>query len=166
MSEDVAHPERDESWDSAERHETETERLDRNWGDLLQEIRVIQTGVQLLTGFLLTLPFQQRFTRLDETERAIYLATVVASILATIFLQAPISVHRGLFRRHERRATVLTAHRLAVVGLAFLALAVIGVTLIVFAVLHGLAAAAIAGAVAAVLITALWLVLPLALRDD
>ena len=60
---DVDHPERDQQWDRRERGETEVQRLDRNWNSLLQELRVVQTGVQLLTGFLLTLPFQQRLQR-------------------------------------------------------------------------------------------------------
>ena len=68
---DVDHPERDQQWDDRARSETATERLDRNWSSLLQELRVTQTGVQLLTGFLLTLPFQQRFDRLDALMRAV-----------------------------------------------------------------------------------------------
>ncbi|HZX54627.1 MAG TPA: DUF6328 family protein, partial [Ilumatobacteraceae bacterium] len=64
---------------------------------------MVQTGVQLLTGFLLTLPFQQKFATLSEGDRRVYLAAVSASILATGFLQAPVSVHRALFRRHRRK---------------------------------------------------------------
>ena len=86
---DVDHPERDQRWDHAARAETETERLDRNWCNLLQELRVAQTGVQLLTGFLLTLPFQPRFDRLDDTMRAVYVATVSCSVAATLALVAP-----------------------------------------------------------------------------
>ena len=88
-----------------------------NWSELLQELRVIQTGVQLLTGFLLTLPFQQRFTILGTGERAVYLATAASSIVATVFLQAPVVVHRFLFRRHQKAETVRLAHRLALVGM-------------------------------------------------
>src|ERR1700712_5741847 len=95
----------DDSWNAEERNETPTERLDRNWTDLLQELRVVQTGVQLLTGVLLTLPFQQKFSRLTDGERGIYLFAVAASILATGFLQAPVSVHRALFRKHRRKET-------------------------------------------------------------
>jgi tRNA uridine 5-carbamoylmethylation protein Kti12 len=71
---DVDEPERDQRWDSAAL-ETKTERLDRNWSSLLQELRVVQTGVQLLTGFLVTLPFQQRFDRLDDQMRTVYVTT-------------------------------------------------------------------------------------------
>ena len=77
---DVDHPEQDQGWDRDARSETETERLDRNWASLLQELRVAQTGVQLLTGFLLTLPFQQRFDLLDDDMRVVYLVTVGCSI--------------------------------------------------------------------------------------
>ena len=80
MSMDVDHPEDDQRWDRRERQETETERLDRNWASLLQELRVVQTGVQLLTGFLLTLPFQQRFDILDNGMQFVYLATVACSM--------------------------------------------------------------------------------------
>jgi Family of unknown function (DUF6328) len=75
MPMNVDHPEDDQRWDRRERQETETERLDRNWASLLQELRVVQTGVQLLTGFLLTLPFQQRFDILDDDMQVVYLAT-------------------------------------------------------------------------------------------
>ena len=70
----------DAEWDRDQRNETPTERLDRNWTDLLQELRVVQTGVQLLTGFLLTLPFQQRFAELTTFGRVLYLVTVAASV--------------------------------------------------------------------------------------
>jgi hypothetical protein len=80
-----AHPERDAGWDESARGESPAERLDRNWGDLVQELRVVQTGVQFLTGFLLTLPFQQRFTQLTGHQQALYLATVSTSVASTHF---------------------------------------------------------------------------------
>ena len=154
----------DASWDERERHETPTERLDRNWADLLQELRVTQTGVQFLTGFLLTLPFQSRFAALTSTERSIYLVTVSASVLATGFLVMPVSLHRVLFRRHARAEMVRTAHRAALAGLALLALAVVGVVEIVFAAISGAAAGWTSAVVAAVVLAGLWVVLPLRLR--
>ncbi|BBY13223.1 hypothetical protein MMARJ_39630 [Mycobacterium marseillense] len=84
----VDHPEDDQRWDRSQRGETEIERLDRNWNSLLQELRVVQTGVQLLTGFLLTLPFQQRFDVLSGPMRIVYLATVGCSVGATVLLIA------------------------------------------------------------------------------
>lgn len=126
MSGDIDHPEHDSAWDRSARRETDTERLDRNWTELLQELRVVQTGVQLLTGFLLTLPFQQRFTALSEYPRGVYLVTVALSVASTIFLIAPVSMHRAVFRQHARRALVSAGHRCALGGLALLSLAVMG----------------------------------------
>src|SRR5690348_10009919 len=123
---DVDHPERDQRWNDQARSETETQRLDRNWNSLLQELRVVQTGVQLLTAFLLTLPFQQRFDRLDATMRAVYLATVTFSVLSTLMLVAPVAMHRLLFRQHRIRVLVSASHRIAYVGLVFLGLALVG----------------------------------------
>jgi hypothetical protein len=149
-----------------DRHETPTERLDRNWGDLLQELRVVQTGVQLLTGFLLTLPFQQRFEQLSDAERDVYLGTVAAAILATAFLQAPVSLHRALFRRHRRAAQVRLAHRMAIVGMALLAIAIVGVTALIFSVVVGGWTGFVVGVIAVLVLGSLWLVVPLVLRDE
>jgi hypothetical protein len=147
-----------------DRDETPTERLDRNWNDLLQELRVVQTGVQLLTGFLLTLPFQQKFASLTEGDRRVYMAAVSASLLATGFLQAPVSVHRALFRRHRKKDTVQMAHRLAIVGIVFLACSVVSVTTLIFDVLLGWTEGLVAGGLAAALLVTLWLVIPWSVR--
>ena len=157
-------PRPDDDWNQQARHETPTERLDRNWADILQELRVTQTGVQFLTGFLLTLPFQSRFTALSGTERTVYLVTVSASVLATGFLVMPVSLHRLLFRRHARAELVRVAHRSALTGLALLAVAVVGVVDIVFAAIVGAGAAWVAAGVTALVLAALWLVVPLGLR--
>ena len=161
---DVDHPERDQSWDKRARAETETERLDRNWSTLLQELRVTQTGVQLLTGFLLTLPFQQRFERLDGLMRGVYAATVACSVAATLALVAPVAMHRILFRQHRLKTLVSAAHRLAYAGLVLLGLALVGVTVVVFDVLYGRSAAALSGAAALGAFAALWVMLPLLMR--
>lgn len=161
---DVDHPQSDQRWDSRARGETEVERLDRNWNSLLQELRVVQTGVQLLTGFLLTLPFQQRFDVLGSPMRLIYLATVVCAVCATILLIAPVAMHRMLFRRHRLQVLVSAAHRCAFAGLALLGLAVVGLTTIIFAAVAGRTVGLIAGACALPLFTFFWWVLPLVLR--
>ena len=127
----------DAEWNRDERDETATQRLDRNWTDLLQELRVVQTGVQVLTGFLLTLPFQQRFTELTAFGRVLYLVTVAASVLATGLLVAPVMIHRLLFRRHARAVMVTGAHRMAVAGTSFLGVALTGVVLLVADVVFG-----------------------------
>ena len=134
---DVDHPGQDQGWDRDARSETETERLDRNWASLLQELRVAQTGVQLLTGFLLTLPFQQRFDLLDEHMRVVYLITVGCSIAATVLLIAPVGMHRLLFRRHRLAVLVSAAHRCAFTGLVLLGLALVGVTMVTFDAVSG-----------------------------
>ncbi|QIS14426.1 DUF6328 family protein [Nocardia arthritidis] len=143
-----------------ERHETDTERLDRNWGSLIQELRVVETGVQFLTGFLLVLPFQTGFAVLSHPLRLVYLVTVGASIGATVFIVAPVSWHRILFRRHRLGHVVSTAHRCAMTGLGLLGVAMTGVILLVFHTVLGPVAAVVAGAVAAVLFAAVWLIMP------
>src|ERR1700761_9409642 len=100
-----------------QRDETPIQQLDRNWAELLQELRVTQTGVQLLTGFLLTLPFQQRFTELPAAPRAVYLVAVGAAFLSTVMLVAPVSLHRLLFREHRRLTEVALGHRFAIAGM-------------------------------------------------
>ncbi len=160
------HPERDQAWDSMARDETEIERLDRNWSELLQELRVTQTGVQLLTGFLLTLPFQQRFELLDSAQRRTYLAVVALSAAATTLLVAPVLMHRLLFRRHQRRQMVSFAHRCAMAGAYLLGLALVGVTYLIFDVTAGTAAAVIAGVVVLAAVFVLWLALPWWIRRD
>lgn len=157
----VDHPERDQAWDSTARSETEAQRLDRNWISLLQELRVVQTGVQLLTGFLLTLPFQPRFDRLSTTMRVVYLATVGCSVAATVLLEAPVGMHRLLFRRHRTQYLVSAAHRFAYAGLLLMGLALTGVTVIIFGAVAGAATGAIAGACAIVAQLGFWVVLPL-----
>ncbi|MGH3970313.1 MAG: DUF6328 family protein [Mycobacterium sp.] len=144
--------------------ETETERLHRNWENLLQELRVTQTGVQLLTGFLLIVPFQQRFDELSHTMRVVYLATVVCSISSTVLLIAPVAMHRLLFRRHRMESVVATAHRFAYSGLLLLGLALVGVTAIIFSSVAGRTAGIVAGGCAAIALLSFWVVLPLVMR--
>jgi uncharacterized protein DUF6328 len=162
----VDHPERDQTWDSAARSETETQRLDRNWVSLLQELRVVQTGVQLLTGFLLTLPFQQRFDELGQAMRAVYLTTVGCSVAATALLVAPVGIHRMLFRRHRLQALVSAAHRFAYTGLSLLGLALTGMTVITFGMVAGPVAGVVAGVCAFAVLLVVWVAVPLWLRND
>ncbi|MFC4033477.1 DUF6328 family protein [Streptomyces polygonati] len=102
------------------RDETPEERADRRWGDLLQELRVAQTGVQILFGFLLTVVFQQRFTDLSAADRHIYTVTVVLGAATTGALVGPVSMHRLLTGRRLKPETVLLASRLTVLGLVLL----------------------------------------------
>jgi hypothetical protein len=160
---DMEHPGAEKRWD-VDRDETEAQRLDRNWSSLLQELRVTQTGVQLLTGFLLTLPFQARFTQLDGLMRTVYLFTVACSLGATVLLVAPVGMHRILFRRHRLDALVSAAHACAIAGLVLLGLALVGVGVVVFDTVVGRTGAWIAGGCTLVAFVTLWFLIPLPLR--
>ena len=142
------------------RDETETERLDRNWADLLQELRVVQTGVQLLTGLLLTLPFQPRFAQLPPELHVVYLVTVGLALGATALLITPVGLHRALFRRRARSSLVGAAHALAMSGLALLGLSVVGMALLIFEAVLGPQAGLLAGGCALALFAGLWGLLP------
>jgi hypothetical protein len=150
------------------RDETASQRMDRNWNELLQELRVTQTGVQILTGFLLTLPFQQRFEKLTEFQHAVYLVSFVLSATATGLIIAPVGFHRVLFRRHKKEAVVEWADRFARAGLAVLACAVSTVAFLVFDVVTTLAGGIVAGLCALLMFATLWLGLPVLIyrRDD
>jgi hypothetical protein len=152
--------------ENQERDETPLERLDRNWTDLLQELRVSQTGVQLLAGFLLTLPFQTEFTKLSDYQRYVYLVTVGSAIAATGFLIGPVSLHRVLFRQHLRHQMVTAGHYLAIFGLFLLGCAVIGVVLLTFSVVIGDRAGVLAAVVTLLLLGGLWAAIPLSLRGE
>lgn len=160
---DPEHPAPDVQWDPA-RNETEAERLDRNWASLLQELRVAQTGVQVLTGFLLTLPFQQRFAVLGGTTRVIYLITVACSIGSTVLLVAPVSMHRLLFRRRKLDTLVSTSHGYAITGLLLMGLALTGVAIVIFDAVLGPRAAWIAGGCTLLAVLMLWFLLPIRAR--
>jgi hypothetical protein len=157
---DTERPGADKRWDE-DRDETEAQRLDRNWASLLQELRVAQTGVQLLTGFLLILPFQQRFTQLDSVVRIVYLVTVTCSIGATVLLVAPVSMHRLLFRRHRLETLVATSHAYAITGTALLGIALGGVAVVIFDSVVGRTAAWIAGGCTLAALAAVWYLMPL-----
>ncbi|MGW6036222.1 DUF6328 family protein [Gordonia terrae] len=154
----------DAEWNRAQRDETETQRLDRNWNSLLQELRVVQTGVQILTGFLLTLPFHDGFEELGGTLRVIYLITVSCAVGAAILLAAPVALHRALFRQHQLALIVTYAHYLSFAGLTLLGLALSGAVTVVFGATAGPVPSAIAGVVTLVVFSLSWLIVPLWLR--
>src|SRR6187200_3295848 len=114
-----------------DRSQPSPETLTRNWDELLQEIRVTQTGVQILTGFLLTVPFSNRFEDLSSFQRSVYLAVLAGSVLTTALVVAPVAMHRVLFRRRRRELLVESGNRFAIAGLGMLALTVSGVVLLV-----------------------------------
>jgi O-antigen/teichoic acid export membrane protein len=150
----------DDEWNRQARSETPMQRLDRNWADLLQELRVLQTGVQLVTGCLLLLPFQSRFAQLTPFQTAVYLLTVCLSVTATGLLVAPVSLHRVLFRRHGRALLVSTSHRLVIAGLSSLGCAVVGVLLMIFTVVAGWLVGLVVAGTATLLLGWLWIAMP------
>ncbi len=114
------------------RNESTEERMDRNWMELIQELRVLQTGVQILGGFLLTLPFQERFELLDDWQRNLYLFNVMVAALTTVLIVLPVSVHRRLFRRGLKATLVSTADVVTKWALGGVALLIVGSATLVF----------------------------------
>jgi predicted neutral ceramidase superfamily lipid hydrolase len=149
-----------------ERTESVTTRFDRQWAELLQEMRVMQTGVQVLTGFLLTIPFQQRFGDLSRAERRLYIAAVGLAALSTLFLIAPVAMHRSLFRRRERDRLLMRGHRCLVTGLALLAMAVAAVMALIVSVVYNPTAGWSVGGLALLLFGLVWGAWPLAVRHE
>ncbi|MFI6873375.1 DUF6328 family protein [Streptomyces sp. NPDC050400] len=147
-----------------ERNETPLERADRNFGELLQELRVTQTGVQFLFAFLLTLAFTPRFPSLDSVQRATYVTTLLLAVLAAALLMAPAAVHRVLFQMGAKRELVRISSRLAGYGMAALVLALTGSVLLVVDVTVGRGSGIAAGAGTFVVCAGLWAVLPRLLR--
>ncbi|MCW2797157.1 DUF6328 family protein [Nocardioides sp.] len=142
------------------RDETKEERLDRKWDDLLQELRVMQTGVQLTAGFLLTLPFQQAFADLDDLQRTLYLCLVVLAGLTTAMVLAPVAVHRSLSGRHVKERLVDTAHRITGFVLTAIGFLITGITFFVFSIVTDRATAAAVTTVVALAVVLLLAVLP------
>ncbi|RFA20625.1 DUF6328 family protein [Subtercola boreus] len=144
--------------------ESVTQELERNWTELLQELRVIQTGTQILTGFLLTLPFQAKFASLSTFQETLYLCLVVGAALATALALAPVSVHRLLFRHGAKPQIVDTGNRLAKITLGVVAIVLTGTVTFIFDVVLGDTAALVTGIAALLVLASLWIVLPLSVR--
>jgi hypothetical protein len=147
-----------------ERQETESERSDRNWIDLLQELRVLQAGTQILTAFLLAIAFQPRFTDLDEFQLALYLALVSVSILTTVLSLLPVSLHRLLFRRQMKSSTVAIGDAMVRAVIFGVSLATIGTAMLIFDFVIGRTAGLLAAAVLALVLLGFGVLLPLLVR--
>jgi hypothetical protein len=143
------------------RQETEAERLDRNYGELLQELRVSQTGVQILFAFLLSSAFQRRFPQLSQVQLDIYLATLISAALAAALLIAPAAIHRILFRHRLKEELVTWSSRMAMGGLTFLLLAILGAVLLIVDFVAGIWAAVALTVLVGLVCIAFWCVLPL-----
>jgi len=141
--------------------ETEQERLNRNMNELLQELRVSQTGVQILFAFLLALPFAQRFTEVTSFQRDVYFATLLLAGAAAAFFIAPVSAHRLLFRRQGKEHLINSSNWMAIAGLGCLAVSIVGVILLISDFLFNPAVAAVTTSLAFLLFVVLWYVLPL-----
>lgn len=164
MTDDNTHPPEYRAAIHDGRTETESERLDRNWADLLQELRVLQAGTQILTAFLLAIAFQPRFTELDAFQLGLYLALVSVSILTTVLSLLPVSLHRILFGRQLKSFTVSIGDwmvRAVVVGVS---LATIGTAMLIFDFVLSRTAGLIAAGILAVVLLVFGLVLPFVVR--
>lgn len=142
--------------------ETEHERLERRWSEQLSELRVAQTGTQIMTGFLLTIPFQPLFESTTTLEKALYLGLIVTATLATVMAIAPVSFHRILFGYPGAKARIVAVtQNLMRIALTLVALVLSGTIALVFNLVLDAAAGLIGFVVALVLILAIWAVLPL-----
>jgi hypothetical protein len=148
----------------ASRDESEAERDDRNLIELLQEARVVQTGVQILFGFLLTIAFQPKFEKLSSFQKADYLFTLVAAATTLIMITAPTSWHRILFRQGDKEHLVKVANRFMVFGLASLGLTMVGVVMLLSDIAFPSWLTVLVTAVAVLACSVLWYVMPLARR--
>lgn len=146
------------------RDESPEERADRNWNEVLQELRVLQTGTQILTGFLLALAFQPAFGDLTDGQRAVYLGLVVLSALSSIIALAPVGMHRVLFQQRAKPAVVRYGHVALITALLTVSLLLVGVVGFVFDVVLDASAFWWAVLPLALLILVLWLVVPAIIR--
>ncbi len=148
------------------REETEEERLDRNLTELLAEMRVAITGVQVLFAFLLIVPFNARFSELSDLQRYLYLVSLLGAGSATVALVAPIAHHRATFRLQDKGHIVRGANRFALIGLACLAVSMTAAVTLVTSTVFGTLAGVLSAAGATLAFTAFWVVLPLGRRRD
>lgn len=146
------------------RDETPNERADRNWAELLQELRVMQTGTQILTGFLLAVAFQPRFTDMDALQRDLYIVLVGLAALATILALAPVGMHRALFGSRRKPELVKVASWIVKMDLVVIAALTVGVTTLIIDFTVDRTAGIVTLACSVVVVAGLWLALPGAIR--
>ncbi|HET7351603.1 MAG TPA: DUF6328 family protein [Marmoricola sp.] len=146
------------------RDETEAEKYDRNWVELVQELRVAQTGIQVLAGFLLTLPFTSRFEDLDDAHRVIYLVAISLAMVTIGLMTAPAALHRFLFSRGAKDVLVHTGDTVAKAAMASMGLTLVTVVLLIFSVVAGDLAGIIAAVAIALFFVLAWVVMPWQVR--
>jgi amino acid permease len=142
------------------RYESEKHRWDRNFSDLLQELRVAQTGIQILFAFLLTLPFSNGFPRATEFQRDVYVVALLSAAGATAMIIAPVAFHRALFRQGRKPELVRYAHRMASGGLAFLLVSMVSSVLLVTDYILALPVSITLTVAAAVFFVVFWAAIP------
>lgn len=161
MAHDPAHAQLTDDGDPEEyRDETPGERLDRKWNDILQELRVVMTGTQLITGFLLAVAFQPKFDELEPSEVTLYLVLVVLATTATMLGLAPVILHRELSGQRQKERVVRIANGLLLMLLVVVSLVAAGVAMLIFDVTVNRQAGLLAGGVALVLLLVFWIVVP------
>jgi hypothetical protein len=146
------------------RDESQAERDDRNLAELLQELRVAGLGVQVLFGFLLSLPFTTVFKQLSGAERDLYLACLILAAVATALLLGPVAYHRVVFRQGQKEKLVRAANTLAILGLITVGLAVSASVLLVAGFVAGYGTGSVIAVLVLVMFGLLWFAYPLARR--
>lgn len=149
-----------------DRDESQPERLDRNTVELLNELRIAGTGIQVMFAFLLILPFNMGWKRVDSFERTVYFITLLVVALAAFLLMAPPIHHRVLFRHGEKPFLIKTGNYLAIAGMVCLGLGFVGILVLLSDVVVGGVAPTVVGVVAAAAIVGLWFGVPLVRRDE
>jgi hypothetical protein len=148
--------------DSSERRDKDD--LDRELIELLNELRVALPGVQVLFAFLLAVPFANGWSKVTQSQKNIFFATLVATAISTACFIVPTAYHRLNFRKREKERILLLSNKFAIAGILFLALSMIGVLMLITDVIYSRTAALVTGALAFVMFGGLWLVLPLIRR--
>ena len=142
-------------------HETEKHRWDRNFADLIQELRVAQTGVQILFAFLLTLPFSNGFPKVSALQRDLYVVALLSAAAAAAMLISPVAFHRALFRQGRKPELVRYAHRMVTGGLAFLLISMVSSIFLIVDYLLSRWVAIVLGVAAALWFLTFWVGVPL-----
>jgi Family of unknown function (DUF6328) len=148
-----------------ERHETRAERDDRNLMELLQELRVAGLGVQVLFGFLLSLPFTNKFVKLNHAQRELYVASLLLAAVSTVLLVGPVAYHRLVFRRRQKEHLVRAANVMAITGLAAVGLAISAAVLLVISYVDQGWPVILYPACLLFLFAGLWFVMPIIRRE-
>jgi hypothetical protein len=149
---------------SGHAQESEPQRLDRNLIELLNELRVSATGVQVLLAFLLVVPFNSGYKRLGPFDKDVYFLSLICIAGAATCLIAPSIHHRLLFRHGQRPFIIGLANRLAIIGMALLAFGLTAILVLIGNVVFGTGAAAAVGALGFCVLGGAWFVIPLLRR--